>query len=142
MQCLILNNFQCPDPHFKNRHHKRRVVQMQLVDSIVSTLSPGGQVRKSDFNFLADQNLQTCVECVSLLSQVFLQSDVKEVAKDMRCQFDIKAGISLVNELQANPSTHDIEGWLLENPLGLRSEREIHAVSTGGQMYRSLYTKL
>lgn len=106
----------CPDPHFKNRHHKRRVVQTQLVDSIVNTLAPGGQV--------------------------FLQSDVKEVATNMRCQFDTKAGISLVNELQANPSTHDTEGWLLENPLGLRSEREIHAVSNGGQMYRSLYTKL
>lgn len=71
-----------------------------------------------------------------------MQSDVKEVAKDMRHQFDTKVGISLVSDLQANPSTHDEEGWLLENPMGLRSEREIHAVSTGGQMFRNLYTKL
>lgn len=106
----------CPDPHFKTKHHKRRVVQLQLVDMIVNMLAQSGQV--------------------------FLQSDVKEVAKDMRLQFNTKVGTSLVSELQANPSAHDTEGWLLENPLGLRSEREIHAISTGGQMYRNLYTKL
>lgn len=35
---------QCPDPHFKKRHHKRRVVQKTLVDSIVNHLMPGGKV--------------------------------------------------------------------------------------------------
>lgn len=35
---------QCPDPHFKKRHHKRRVVQKTLVDNIISHLVPGGKV--------------------------------------------------------------------------------------------------
>lgn len=35
---------QCPDPYFKKRHHKRRVVQKPLVDSIVNNLMPSGQV--------------------------------------------------------------------------------------------------
>lgn len=35
---------QCPDPHFKKRHHKRRVVQKPLVDSILQNLKPGGKV--------------------------------------------------------------------------------------------------
>lgn len=35
---------QCPDPHFKKRHHKRRVVQKPLVGDIVDALMPGGQV--------------------------------------------------------------------------------------------------
>lgn len=113
---LKLVTISCPDPHFKARHHKRRVVQMQLVDTIINALAPGGQV--------------------------FLQSDVREVAADMRCQFRAKVGVSFVDELQANPSIHDMDGWLLDNPLGVRSEREIHAMARGGKMYRNLYTKV
>ena len=45
---LWLNDFtlhmQCPDPHFKKRHHKRRVLQKPLVGAIVDNLMPGGQV--------------------------------------------------------------------------------------------------
>lgn len=37
-------HMQCPDPYFKKRHHKRRVVQKPLVDSIVNSLMPSGQV--------------------------------------------------------------------------------------------------
>lgn len=43
-QKVMCSFMQCPDPHFKNRHHKRRVVQKPLVDSIVEGLAPGGQV--------------------------------------------------------------------------------------------------
>ncbi|KAI5057643.1 hypothetical protein GOP47_0027658 [Adiantum capillus-veneris] len=113
---LKLVTISCPDPHFKARHHKRRIVQMQLVDSIINALAPGGQV--------------------------FLQSDVKEVAEDMRRQFNAKVGALLVDELQANPSLYDLDGWLLDNPVGIRSEREIHAIARGGQMYRHLYSKV
>jgi len=35
---------QCPDPHFKKKHHKRRGLQKPLVGAIVDNLSPGGQV--------------------------------------------------------------------------------------------------
>ncbi|KAH7658945.1 tRNA (guanine-N-7) methyltransferase Trmb type protein [Dioscorea alata] len=41
---LTLVSILCPDPHFKKRHHKRRVVQKSLVDSVVKNLSLGGQV--------------------------------------------------------------------------------------------------
>ncbi|XP_020596125.1 uncharacterized protein LOC110036102 isoform X3 [Phalaenopsis equestris] len=34
----------CPDPHFKKRHHKRRVLQKPLVDSILNNLITGGQL--------------------------------------------------------------------------------------------------
>ncbi|KAL5560771.1 hypothetical protein UlMin_036982 [Ulmus minor] len=62
---LMLLLILCPDPHFKKRHHKRRVVQKPLVDTIVESLMPGGQV--------------------------FIQSEVFQVAVDMRDQFDSKA---------------------------------------------------
>ncbi|URE09296.1 Putative methyltransferase [Musa troglodytarum] len=42
--CHYFEVRQCPDPYFKKRHHKRRVVQASLVDSISKRLSIRGQV--------------------------------------------------------------------------------------------------
>ena len=47
-------DLQFPDPHFKKKHKKRRVVQPQLIEAIDRRLAPGGLV--------------------------FLQSDVMEVS--------------------------------------------------------------
>lgn len=52
---------QFPDPWFKKRHQKRRVVQPELVDAIVAHLVPGGEV--------------------------VLQSDVEEIARQMCDRF-------------------------------------------------------
>lgn len=52
---------QFPDPWFKKRHQKRRVVQPELVDDLASYLVPGGYV--------------------------FLQSDIEAVAVEMRDRF-------------------------------------------------------
>ncbi|KAI0488535.1 hypothetical protein KFK09_028371 [Dendrobium nobile] len=41
---LVFVTILCPDPHFKKRHHKRRVLQKPLVDSILNNLITGGQV--------------------------------------------------------------------------------------------------
>ncbi|KQK08215.1 hypothetical protein BRADI_2g40507v3 [Brachypodium distachyon] len=41
---LLLVSILCPDPHFKKKHHKRRVLQTQLVDSITKNLCLGGRV--------------------------------------------------------------------------------------------------
>lgn len=46
IQFLVLA-LQCPDPHFKKRHQKRRVVQKPLVNSILQNLKPGGKVKSS-----------------------------------------------------------------------------------------------
>ncbi|CAA6669487.1 unnamed protein product [Spirodela intermedia] len=103
---LVLVSILCPDPHFKRRHQKRRVVVKPLVDSISRNLSPGGQV--------------------------FLQSDVLEVAREMRNQFDALS--SLFDPVDLSDNGHiscDADGWLLNNPMGIRTEREIHAESEG-----------
>ena len=52
---------QFPDPWFKKRHNKRRVVQPELVKILVDYLAPGGTV--------------------------FLQSDIEPVAVEMRDRF-------------------------------------------------------
>ncbi|KAG8363538.1 hypothetical protein BUALT_Bualt19G0032800 [Buddleja alternifolia] len=98
---LVLVSILCPDPHFKKKHQKRRVVQKPLVESIVDGLVPGGQV--------------------------FIQSDVLGVALDMREYFDAETD-KLVHIDSIDPNMLcDNEGWLLNNPMGIRTEREIHA---------------
>ncbi|KAL6498705.1 hypothetical protein OROGR_028252 [Orobanche gracilis] len=106
---------QCPDPHFKKRHHKRRVVQKPLVESIVDGLVPGGQV--------------------------FIQSDVLEVALDMRDYFDAESD-KLTHIDSINPHVLcDCDGWLSNNPMGIRTEREIHAEFEGARIFRRMYQK-
>ncbi|KAH7525207.1 hypothetical protein FEM48_Zijuj06G0200500 [Ziziphus jujuba var. spinosa] len=112
---LMLVSILCPDPHFKKRHHKRRVVQKPLVDSIMNSLVPGGQV--------------------------FMQSDVLEVAVDMRNQFDSEANsLKHIDELDSTVLC-DSDGWLLRNPMGIRTEREIHAEYEGAKIYRRMYQR-
>lgn len=100
----------CPDPHFKKRHQKRRVVQKPLVNSILQNLKPGGKI--------------------------FVQSDVLDVAQDMRDQLDEES-----NVLQHMDTVDTEDGWLTENPMGIRTEREIHAEFEGARIYRRLYQK-
>ncbi|XP_076919792.1 uncharacterized protein LOC143580732 [Bidens hawaiensis] len=110
---LMLVSILCPDPHFKKRHHKRRIVQKPLVEAIVDTLMPGGQV--------------------------FIQSDVLEVAVDMRKYFDAESDklVHVDSSLEC-----DDEGWLVSSPMGIRTEREIHAEFEGAKIYRRMYQKL
>ncbi|KAI4302872.1 hypothetical protein MLD38_038570 [Melastoma candidum] len=112
---LMFVSVLCPDPHFKKRHHKRRVVQKPLVASIVDSLVPGGKV--------------------------FIQSDVFEVALDMRDQFDEHSHV-LEHIDSIDPSIScDGDGWLVDNPMGIRTEREIHVDWEGGRVYRRMYQK-
>ncbi|KAG1355464.1 putative tRNA (Guanine-N(7)-)-methyltransferase [Cocos nucifera] len=112
---LTLVSILCPDPHFKKRHHKRRVLQKPLVDSISKNL---------------------CTE-----GQVFLQSDVLEVALDMRNQFDVRLDeFEHIDTIDPN-FLCDTQGWLLHNPMGIRTEREIHAELEGEKIFRRMYQK-
>ncbi|CAJ1948837.1 unnamed protein product [Sphenostylis stenocarpa] len=112
---LVLVSILCPDPHFKKRHHKRRVLQKPLVGAIVDNLMLGGQV--------------------------FVQSDVLQVALDMRNQFDEVEALKHLDV--SNPAILcDSEGWLLSNPMGIRTEREIHAELEGAKIFRRLIAQV
>jgi tRNA (guanine-N(7)-)-methyltransferase len=56
---------QFPDPHFKRKHHKRRVVNRELLDVLTRVMSPG--------------------------ATLFMQSDVEEVIAQMRDRTDLWA---------------------------------------------------
>lgn len=77
---------------------------------------------------------------VIVLWQVFIQSDVIEMALDMRNQFDEVETLKHIEVLDP-AMLCDSEGWLLGNPMGIRTEREIHAEHEGAKIYRRLYQK-
>lgn len=147
---LSLVTIQYPDPHFKKRHRKRRVVQPQLVTQVRDLIAPGGRL--------------------------FLQSDVLSVAEDMRDQFEREAGDAFElaeehsregavfyqtsepelptegessedgkqgeeTEIDVWESTWIQGGWLKENPLPVPTERELHVLSQGLPVYRVMLVR-
>lgn len=76
-----------------------------------------------------------------MAEQIFIQSDVLDVALDMRNQFDAESdALQHIDAVDPNMLC-DNDGWLLSNPMGIRSEREIHAEFEGGKVYRRMYQK-
>jgi tRNA (guanine-N7-)-methyltransferase len=94
-------SIQFPDPWFKKRHQKRRIVQPELVSDLAQLIVPHGEV--------------------------FLQSDVESVAMEMRDRFCEHPGFDCPPE-----------GWLVENPLPVPTEREIATHNKGEPVYRTL----
>ena len=112
---LSFVSIQFPDPWFKKRHQKRRVVQPELVDTLGRYLKPGGVV--------------------------FLQSDVREVAIDMADQFAFHPAFSLEGG-ETLPQKADDGQWILINPLPVATERERSTLERGGFVYRQLFKKI
>lgn len=130
--CLERVSIQFPDPWFKNRHFKRRVVQPEVVEILAKYLQPGGMV--------------------------FLQSDVELVERDMCGRFSA----ALQNRFHTPPAfqyissdTHHISpdthpnpeepypGLLsTPNPFPVPTEREKSTLSRGEPVYRAVFKKL
>ncbi|RMF23702.1 MAG: tRNA (guanosine(46)-N7)-methyltransferase TrmB, partial [Cyanobacteria bacterium J083] len=91
---------------FKQKHNKRRVVQPQLVNTLVDYLVPGGTI--------------------------FLQSDIEEVAIEMRNRFTANSSL-----LPQHSTT-----WLATNPLPIQTERELYVLSQQQPVYRVLLRKI
>jgi tRNA (guanine-N7-)-methyltransferase len=137
---------QYPDPHFKRKHHKRRVLQAPLVNDIIEVLNAGGKL--------------------------FLQSDVEEIAAEMRDRVDVYGESLLVRDGEYTPRSEslnqaacakgdiknecwtrdgkrsvpggpDYGDWRIgENPLGVPTEREVANLSLGNAVYRAYYTRM
>ena len=97
-------SIQFPDPWFKKKHNKRRVVQPDLVTLLVNYLAVGGEV--------------------------FLQSDIKEVAVEMRDRFAANSDLT--------PKHPD---WLETNPFNVPTERELYVLGQNLPVYRALFEK-
>ncbi len=120
--CLARVSIQFPDPWFKNRHFKRRVVQPEVVEILAKYLQPGGMV--------------------------FLQSDVELVERDMCDRFHAHPAFAYINPT-INPDTPDqpnpeepYPGLLsTPNPFPIPTEREKSTLSRGEPVYRALFKK-
>lgn len=109
------------DPWFKKRHAKRRIVTPQLVNDIFSALKDA-----------ADHTAHPDLE-----RHVFIQSDVEEVAIEMRDLLDNHAGFLRLGA--EHNLTTDEQGWLTNNPIGAPTEREIAVEKKGLKVYRALF---
>lgn len=96
---------QFPDPWFKRRHSKRRVVQPELVNILVDYLVEDGVI--------------------------FLQSDIEEVAREMRQRFAVNPLLKIQHQ----------EFWLKQNPLPVPTERELYVLEDQKPVYRVLFKK-
>jgi tRNA (guanine-N7-)-methyltransferase len=96
-----------PDPWFKRRHQDRRMIDDTLADAIAETARTG--------------------------AEVFVQSDVWEIALDAMRTFDGDDRFTNV----AGEWTF----WRDGNPYGVRSWREQHAETEGLPIWRMLYRR-
>jgi tRNA (guanine-N7-)-methyltransferase len=95
---------QFPDPWFKRKHQKRRVVQPEIVTDLARALCDRGTV--------------------------LIQSDVEEVAMEMRDRFDNHPAF-----------IRQHKDWLETNPLPVPTEREVSTLQRGEAVYRALFAK-
>ncbi len=91
---LDLTLIQCPDPQFKTRHHKRRIVQPALAAAVARRTASGGAV--------------------------YLSSDVLEVAEDMRDIFEQHA----CSHLHPDPPPAAPQAPAVRPPATLTTEAE------------------
>lgn len=67
---LQVVTIQFPDPWFKNRHAKRRMVNSELVEAVVNKLAPGGRIFvQTDIEFLADEMFELFREAPELIEE-------------------------------------------------------------------------
>jgi tRNA (guanine-N7-)-methyltransferase len=108
---LELVSIQFPDPWFKKKHHKRRVLQPALLLAIAAALPPG--------------------------QQLFVQSDVLAVIEPMLAVIEASGCFDPSPAADAPGEA----GWLPHNPLPLPTERETHVLSQGLPVYRRLFQR-
>jgi tRNA (guanine-N7-)-methyltransferase len=100
----ILNTvtIQFPDPWFKKRHAKRRMVKDKLVETVVKHLKDSGEI--------------------------FVQSDVEELADEM---FEL---------FRAHENLREIE--IDENPFPIKTERENSVEARNLPVFRTMFEKI
>lgn len=104
------------DPWFKKRHAKRRMVDSEMVRVVHDALREADGVRSGR-------------------RTVFVQTDVRELAEEMRARFDAHPGFVRDGGVEWTG-----DGWLLQSPLAEKTEREICVERSGGRVYRALFT--
>ena len=100
-EILEFVTIQFPDPWFKKRHAKRRMVKDKLVETVAKHLKPKGEI--------------------------LIQTDVEFLAEEM---FELFRNIKALNEIE-----------IAENPLPVKTEREISVENRKLPIYRTKFVK-
>lgn len=106
---INLVSIQFPDPHFKKQHQKRRVVTPELVQTLAVNMNEG--------------------------SQVFIQSDIKDVLDNMRETIREYGSLWFIDQLQ------NIDEYMEENPIGVATEREVSVLNQNLPVYRTVFRR-
>ncbi|XP_031502445.1 uncharacterized protein LOC116265740 isoform X2 [Nymphaea colorata] len=109
-------SIQCPNPEHHSIPHRWKVLQRPLVEAVADLLPLG--------------------------AKVFLQSDIEQVASKMKDQFILYSKGRLAVHCDEIGVDVDSDGWLKENPFGIRSDWEQHVIDRGGSMYRIMLSKV
>ncbi|XP_050382755.1 phosphoglycerate kinase, cytosolic-like [Argentina anserina] len=111
---LVLVSIQCPNPDFNEPEHRWRMLQRSLVEAVTDLLTADGKV--------------------------FLQSDIEIVSVRMKKQF-LRYGKGKLTISHDQSYAINNEGWLKDNPFGVRSDWEQHVLDRGDPMYRLMLCK-
>lgn len=110
VECVTI---QFPDPHFKRRHQKRRVVQPQLVGVLARHMAPG--------------------------ATLYVQSDVRAVAESMVEVIGAHAAFAPGRD-RDDGAERRRSAWLTRSAMPAMTERERAVLSKcGGVVYRALF---
>ena len=105
-------SIQFPDPWFKKRHQKRRVVQPELVDTLADAMPAG--------------------------AKIWLQSDIEDVCIAMCDRFDEHPKFIRQTNRQPNRQPNQ---WLTESPFPAKTDREIVTEEKHLPIYRAMYLR-
>jgi len=119
LDIVSINN---PDPHFKKKHWKRRIVNRALVQDLAEFQPPGGILYiQSDIASLVD-------DMTSIITEQGLYKQVLR-ANELRQELDPAV----------NMNAAEAEGIKCANPFGFLTEREAHVLDTGGAVRRAAF---
>ncbi|MQM05287.1 hypothetical protein Taro_038087 [Colocasia esculenta] len=101
---------------------------------IVDHQCPNPDFNKTDHRWKMVQRLlvEAITELLAVNGKVFLQSDIEEVARRMKEEFMVHGKGKLASD------GDDGEGWIKENPFGVRSDWERHVLDRGDPIGVSL----
>ncbi len=153
--CLARVSIQFPDPWFKNRHFKRRVVQPEVVELLAQYLQPGGLVfLQSDVEVMEQEMFDRFQahpafsyqppEVIPEIATSNLELN-PEVIPEFNLEINLETNLELNPEtnLEITPESKLWELWLqTPNPFPVATERETSTLSRGEPIYRAIFKRL
>ncbi|GAB5370776.1 hypothetical protein AAMO2058_001522100 [Amorphochlora amoebiformis] len=114
-----------PDPWFKKRHKKRRMLTETLATTIAEKLAPGGEV------------------AVAMRLLIAGEGSLEDITST--CSSSQKIGEDEIPAADEDPSITELKSkwlWLGENPTGIPTERETYVLEQpDGKVWRALFRK-